>query len=94
MNNESLEPKEPHFKEQFETDSQKIVRRHLENESDIITDEDIRSVRIGISPSHEVQSEQNLEELIDDIESEREKDDDTDVATTDNPITPWDTIER
>ena len=36
--------------ERFQSDTQKIVRRHMENEDDIITDEDIRNVRVGMSP--------------------------------------------
>jgi hypothetical protein len=35
-----------HQNRPVETDSEKIVRRHLENEDDEITDEDIRSVRV------------------------------------------------
>lgn len=39
--------------ERFETDAQRIVRRHLENENDVITDEDLRSVRVGVDPDDE-----------------------------------------
>lgn len=35
---------------EFESDTQKIIRRHLENENDQITDEDIRNVRVGVTP--------------------------------------------
>ena len=94
MNNESLKPNETHLPEEFETDSQKIVRRHLENENDVITDEDIRSVRIGITSSQKENPEQKLEELIDAIDSEKKTDEDSDVKVADDPITPWDTVQR
>lgn len=37
-------------REQFESDTQKIIHRHLANPDDIITDADIESVRIGMTP--------------------------------------------
>jgi len=39
----------------IETDSQKIIHRHLQNKDDIITDEDIRNIRVGITDA-EVQA--------------------------------------
>jgi hypothetical protein len=36
--------------ERFESDTQKIIRRHLENEDDVITDEDIANIRVGMVP--------------------------------------------
>lgn len=49
-----MESREPHDKrqqERFMTDTEKIIHRHLSNKDDVITEEDIRSVRIGISPN-------------------------------------------
>jgi hypothetical protein len=93
MNNESLKPREPQqLVQEFETDSQKIVRRHLENENDVITDEDIRSIRIGLSPQDVGSAQQQLEEILNDVESEPETSRDNDADATDEPITPWDTL--
>ena len=66
--------------EAFESDTQKIIRRHLENENDEITDEDIRNVRVGIVPP--------LEDIkhYDDVPEEKASD-------ADRPVTPWDTVE-
>ena len=35
----------------FESDTQRIVRRHLENKDDVIKEEDIASIRIGMTPA-------------------------------------------
>lgn len=43
------EPNEQNIPSQpLETDTDRIVHRHLQNKDDIITDEDIRSVRVGL----------------------------------------------
>jgi hypothetical protein len=94
MNNETLKPKGVKPTEEFETDSQKIVRRHLEDENDVITDEDIRGVRIGVTPHNEGDTHHSLEELVEEIESEKKDEKDDGVDETDNPITPWDTVQR
>ena len=81
------------------TDSQKIVRRHLENEDDIITDEDIANVRIGMTPADldeatearfkgEDAIEEEEEEILGDIDDIEE-----DENTKNKQITPWDTID-
>ena len=36
--------------EKFETDAQKLVRRHLEDENHTITEEDIRNIKVGVDP--------------------------------------------
>jgi hypothetical protein len=85
--------------DRFESDTQKIVRRHLENEDDVITDEDIANVRIGMTPPQfdeatEARFEGNdareeaEKELLSGTEN-MEKDENLD----EEQITPWDTIE-
>ena len=36
--------------ENFETDAQKVVRRHLEDENHVITDEELRNLKVGVDP--------------------------------------------
>jgi len=85
--------------DRFESDTQRIIRRHLENKDDIITDEDIASVRVGMTPPQfdeataarfeDDNATEELEEKMlgdtDDIEEEKNSDDDK--------ATPWDTID-
>jgi hypothetical protein len=81
--------------DRFETDAQRIVRRHLENEDDVITDEDLRSVRIGqvIPVETNEEGEEKLEELIEEVEKKTPYSD-PDIKPNDDPITPWDAVEH
>jgi len=36
--------------EKFETDAQKLVRRHLEDKNHTITEEELRSIKVGVDP--------------------------------------------
>ena len=85
--------------ERFESDTQKIVRRHLENEDDIITDEDIASVRVGMVPP---EFDRATEVRFEDDEAREAVEDDLTAGTDDTAkdenldkgqITPWDTID-
>lgn len=93
MNNEALNPKQTRSPEEFQTDTQKIIHRHLKNEEDVITDEDIRNVRIGVTPSHQEDSEQNGKRLIAAIKDENKKDENNDADENNDPITPWDMVQ-
>ena len=80
-----------------ETDSEKIVRRHLENEDDEITDEDIRSVRVSpdidepVIPGAEAAARFTKGNL----EKNNLKDEDIDAPDPkDKPITPWDVLNQ
>ncbi len=46
----SQQPTSPENAGRFESDTQKIVHRHLQNQNDTITEDDIRGVRIGMTP--------------------------------------------
>jgi hypothetical protein len=85
--------------ERFESDTQKIIRRHLENENDVITDEDIANVRVGMVPP---EFDQATEARFDDDEARKEVEDDFTENTNDmdkdenldeGQITPWDTVD-
>ena len=51
-----------------ESDSQRIIHRHLENKDDIITDEDIRNIRVGANPA---EMDEPTRELINEQEAFR-----------------------
>jgi hypothetical protein len=85
--------------ERFESDTQKIIRRHLENKDDIITDEDIAGVRVGlVPPEFDSATEARFEgdEVREDVEDEvldNSEDTKTDENLEEDQITPWDTID-
>lgn len=85
--------------ERFVSDTQKIVRRHLENEDDVITDEDIRSVRVGMTPplmDEPTEARFGNEEEKDTVEEEylsTREDKEEPEANAGDTLTPWDTID-
>ena len=81
--------------QRFESDTQKVVRRHLENKDDVITDEDLRNIRVGLTPPVVVgeTQEEKLEDTIKEVERESSNTD-KDTDRKDNPITPWDLVDR
>lgn len=77
--------------ERFESDTQKVVRKHLEDKEHVITDDDIRNVRVGMTPP--AGTERHLEEIMDE-ETKTGDETTTKEKSADDPITPWDTVEH
>jgi hypothetical protein len=85
--------------ERFESDTQKIIRRHLENKDDVITDEDIAGIRVGMTPPEfdsatesRFEDEEEREEAEEEVLGERD-DTEKDENLEDEQITPWDTVD-
>lgn len=85
--------------EEFESDTQKIIRRHLENKDDIITDEDIANVRVGMVPPEfdkateaRFEDEEERKKVEDDLSGEKD-DIKKDENLDEEQITPWDIID-
>ena len=96
---ERTENKDANQEERFLSDTQKIVRRHLENENDVITDEDIANVRVGMTPPNldaPTKARFEDEEVKEEVEEEYVGDEDK-LDEGENPsderVTPWDTID-
>jgi hypothetical protein len=97
---ERTENKDENQEDRFMSDTQRIVRRHLENENDVITDEDIAGVRIGMTPpvlDEPTKARFEDEEVKDEVEEEYVGDEDK-IEEGENPkdnrVTPWDTLEE
>lgn len=78
--------------DQYESDTQRIIHRHLQNKDDIITDEDIASVRVGMTPQFDEATEERFDndEKLDQIEDEiLGNNEDTEKGEA----TPWDTVD-
>jgi len=83
--------------ERFETDAEKIIHRHLANKDDVITDEDIASVRVGMTPPMDEPTEARFENdsFGDAVEEEYLGDEDNvNDKNKDEQITPWDTVDE
>jgi hypothetical protein len=85
-------PQESETDEQrFVSDTQRIVRRHLENEDDEITHEDIANVRVGMTPP----LDNATEDAVSDAEekaADRKTAGDEDVPGG-QKASPWDVLE-
>jgi len=91
MQNKSLAHTEPASDtSHFESDTQKVVRKHLEDKDHVISDADIRNVRIGMTPSSN--NERHIDGMSEEIQTVIQENDKEKPA--DDPITPWDTIEH
>ena len=77
--------------ERFESDTQKIVHRHLEDENHTITEEEIRNVRIGMTPPLDQPTEQAVAESEERI-ADRKTDDESETVPGAQKATPWDVI--
>jgi hypothetical protein len=82
----------PDEQQRFESDTQKIVHRHLEDQNHVITDEEIASVRVGMSPPPDGPTQQAIKDAEDRIADDKsDKEDDTIPGA--QKMTPWDTID-
>ena len=82
---------------EFESDTQKLTRKHLEDEDHVITEEEMRNLRVGMTPP--VLDEATEVRFSDDEEVEKEEEkfigdvDEIEDETAKRKITPWDTID-
>ncbi len=84
--------------ERFESDTQKLVRQHLEDKDHVIRDEDIANIRVGmVPPDFDTASDSRFKDenvadaaennLLDRADGGKEEN------IEDKRTTPWDTIE-
>lgn len=84
----------PESGERFLSDTQRIVHRHLENKDDIITEEDIASVRVGMLPPPDEPTERAIEEFEDKARDRGKIDDEEDgLLPGEQKVSPWDTLD-
>lgn len=85
--------------DRFQSDAEKIVHRHLKNKDDIITDEDIASVRVGLSAAEFDEAtearfeDENVREDVENEHLEGTEEMKEDKNLDKGQITPWDTID-
>lgn len=99
MENNRMSPERRTIEEKpAETDTGKIVRRHLENEHDEITDEDIRNVRIAVSENEPITTgaEAKARFINEDLKDEDSDENEVGGAPDpkDKPVTPWDMLDK
>lgn len=77
----------------FKSDADRIVHRHLENKDDKITEEDLKSVRIGVAPDETVETGTEAKARFDIKDDQAGKTGNDPTALSHKPQIPWDVIE-
>jgi len=77
--------------EEFQSDTQRIIKRHLENKDDVITEEDIRNVRVGMTPPLDESTEEALAEREEKVADRKSIDEEENSGG--QQLTPWDVVE-
>jgi hypothetical protein len=86
--------------DRFESDTQKLTRKHLEDENHVFTEEEIRNLRVGMTPPaldeatearfEDEEAKEKVEEKL--IGDEDNLEEDKKLEKPGQKITPWDTI--
>lgn len=84
--------------ERFVSDTQKLVRKHMEDKDHVISEEDIANIRVGMVPPEfdaatevRFEDEEVLEETEDKLLEGKKTDPDENLD--DKRITPWDAVD-
>lgn len=78
--------------QRFESDTQKLVHRHMADPNHVISDEELRNVRVGMSPPPDEPTQQAIDEAKDRVADKKSTDEENTVPGA-QKMTPWDTIE-
>jgi hypothetical protein len=76
-------------KEKFQTDTQRLVQKHMADPDHQITDEDLAAVRVGMSPGPDAPTKQAIEDA-DERVADAKTDSEDDIVPGAQKITPWD----
>ena len=89
--NDQQNPKQDN--QPFETDAEKIVRKHMEDPNHQISEEEFASVRIGMTPPPDAPTEEAIEKAEDNEKvADRKTINEDDIVPGAEKATPWDTI--
>lgn len=74
---------------EFETDTHRLMRKHMEDQNHVITDEDLAKVRVGMSPGPDEPTKEAINEADDRVADSKTINEDNTVPGA-QKITPWD----
>lgn len=77
----------------FESDTARLVHKHLTDPNHVITDEELANIRIGMSPGADAPTEAEVREHEDWV-SDQKADSEKDSVPGAQKTTPWDTIDN
>lgn len=74
---------------EFQTDTQRLMRKHMADQNHVITDEDLAKVRVGMSPEPDEPTKEAIKEADDRIADSKTINEDETLPGA-QKITPWD----
>lgn len=91
MHNQAEENEKKIPGEPFQSDTEKLAQRHLANPDHVITEEELRNVRVGMAPPPDGPTEEALRNADEKI-ADHKADSEEDTTPGSQKITPWDLI--
>lgn len=85
----SKQPASYHREE--ESDAKKLADEHLADQDHVITDEDMRKIKVGVAGEADAPTKQAVEDAEDRI-ADHKADSEDDIVPGAEKMTPWDTI--
>ena len=74
-----------------QSDAEKLVHRHLTDPNHVITDEEMKNIRVGMSSAPDQPTEEAIREAKDKI-ADHKSDSEDDTTPGGQKMTPWDVI--
>ena len=94
MNNEErndLQQGSDQNNEPFESDAAKLANRHMADPNHVITDEDFKNIKVGVTPPPDAPTQEAIKDGEDRI-ADHKADKEDDIAPGAQKTTPWDVI--
>ena len=92
MEKRTQENEKPMQDQPFQTDSEKLVQRHLEDPNHVITEEDMQKIRVGMTPPPDAPTEEAIRESEDRV-ADHKTENEEDTTPGSQKVTPWDVID-
>jgi hypothetical protein len=91
MDNQAPDNKSTGSVQPFESDAEKLAHRHLSDPDHVITEEEMKSIRVGMPSAPDQPTEEAIRESNEKI-ADHKADSDDDTTPGAQKITPWDVI--
>ena len=92
MEKSTQENEKPAQDQSFQTDSEKLVQRHLEDPNHVITEEEMQNIRVGMTPPPDAPTREAIRESDEKI-ADRKAENEEDTTPGSQKVTPWDVID-
>jgi hypothetical protein len=89
--NKNLSQKESQQNEPFESDAARLTSRHMEDPNHVFTDEEMRSIKVGVTPPPDEPTKEAISQGEDHI-ADHKADNEDDTTPGAQKSTPWDVI--